>query len=234
MLDKTVPLAGALEDIKDGATIMVGGFGMPGAPAVLIDELLRLAPRNLTIIKNEANEPGMGISLLAEAGLVSRIVLSHLGLNSVIIEMMNKGDIEVEFHPQGILAEKIRCGGAGLPGFLTDIGVDTIISENRQTIQFQGRSVIVEPSLRADVALLHARKADRLGNLVFEKTARNFNPLMAQAADMVVVEALEVVDTGSIDPDHVHTPCAFVDRIVNLAGKHSAAYRVMEHHVIQA
>ncbi len=234
ILDKTVGIRDALADIRDGATVMVGGFGMPGAPIALIDALLDLGRGNLTIIKNEANEPGMGVSRLAEAGLVSRIILSHLGLNSVVIEMMNKGEIEIEFFPQGILAEKIRCGGAGLPGFLTDIGMDTIIREGKEIIEFQGRQVMVEPSLRADVALVHARRADRLGNLVFEKTAYNFNPLMATAADLVIAEALEVVDTGRLDPDQIHTPCAFVDRVVDLGGQPTAAYKVMEHHVSQA
>lgn len=234
MLDKTVALADALDSIGDGATIMVGGFGMPGMPAVLVDALLELGRRDLTIIKNEANEPGMGISKLAEAGLVSKIVLSHLGLNSAVIEMMNNGEVEVEFYPQGILAEKIRCGGAGLPGFLTDVGLDTIIRKDKQIIEFQGREAIVEPSLRADVALIHAHTADRLGNLVYAKTARNFNSLMALAADLVVAEALNVVDTGGIDPDLIHTPCAFVDRVVDLGGEPTAAYQVMEHHVRQA
>lgn len=234
MLDKTIPLADALAGVGDGATIMVGGFGMAGTPAALVDALLESGVRDLTIIKNEANEPGMGISKLAEAGRVSKIVLSHLGLNSAVIGMMNEGTVEVEFHPQGILAEKIRCGGAGLPGFLTDIGLDTIIREGRQIIEFQGREAIVEPSLRADVALVHAHTADHLGNLVFAKTAHNFNQLMALAADLVVAEALHVVETGEIDPDGVHTPSAFVDRIVDLGGKPTAAYTVMEHHVRQA
>ena len=234
MLDKTAPITEALAGVQDGATIMFGGFGLPGAPLTLIRELLRLAPRNLTIIKNEANEPGIGVSLLAEAGLVSRIVLSHLGLNSTVIDMMNRGELDVEFHPQGVLAEKIRCGGAGLPGFLMDIGVDTIIRDNRKVMEYQGRDVIVEPGLRADVALIHAAKADRLGNLVYEKTARNFNPLMAQAADLVVAEAVTVVETGELDPDCVHTPCAFVDRIVDLGGVLPNEYGVLKHHVRKA
>lgn len=241
-MDKVVPpgkdvsevMARALEGVQDHATIMVGGFGMPGAPAALLDALLTLNRKHLTIIKNEANEPGMGVSRLIEAGQVDRIVLSHLGLNSVVIEMMNRGEVAVEFHPQGILAEKIRCGGAGLPGFLTDIGVDTIIADQRQVMEFQGRQVIVEPGLRADVALLHAHTADRLGNLVYARTARNFNPLMAQAADLVIVEALHVVETGSLDPDAIHTPCAFVDRVVDLGGQATDSYRIMEHHVRQA
>lgn len=234
MLDKTISLEQALSGIEDGAVIMVGGFGMPGAPATLIDNLLKRKKKNLTIIKNEANEPGMGVSKLAEAGQVSRIVLSHLGLNSTVIAMMNQGRIEVDFYPQGILAEKIRCGGAGFPGFLTDIGLDTIIRENKEVITFQGKEAILEPALRADVALVHARKADRMGNLVYEKTARNFNPLMAMAADLVIAEIVEVVDTGSLDPDEIHTPCAFVDRVVDLGGSLTPEYGVMKHHVRQA
>lgn len=234
MLDKTTPIRDALENIQNGQTVMVGGFGMPGTPAVLVDALLEMGRRDLTIIKNEANEPGMGVSKLIEAGLVSKIILSHLGLNSRVIEMMNAGEVEVEFHPQGILAEKIRCGGAGLPGFLTDIGADTIIGENRRTMEFQGQKVIVEPGLRADVALIHAHEADRYGNLRFEKTARNFNPLMATAANLVIAEALRVVEPGMIDPDCVHTPCAFVDHVIDLEGTPPSTYRIMEHHVRQA
>ncbi len=234
MIDKTVALEEALAGIQDGAVIMFGGFGSPGAPHTLIDALLRLELRGLTVIKNEANEPGIGVSRLIEAGQVSKVILTHLGLNSVVIEMMNKGEVEVEFYPQGIFAEKIRCGGSGLYGFLTDIGVDTIIKDNKRVIEFEGKELIIEPALRADVALLHACKADRMGNLLYRKTARNFNPLMAQAADLVIAEAIEVVETGSLDPDGIHTPCAFVDRVVDLGGKLSNAYGVMQHHVIQA
>jgi len=172
----------------------------------------------------------MGISRLIEAQRVKRIIISHLGLNSVVIGMKNRQEVEVEFYPQGILAEKIRAGGAGLIGILTDIGIDTIIRENKQVIELDGHEALIEPALRADVALIHAAIADRAGNLVYAKTARNFSPLMAMAANRVIVEAERVVEIGEIPPDQIHTPAAFVDHVVAL-GTLSSAYEVLEHHV---
>jgi acetate CoA/acetoacetate CoA-transferase alpha subunit len=232
MIDKTTPLQEAVARIRPGSRVMVGGFGSPGTPMTLLRALLEQGTGELTVIKNEANEPGVGVSLLIEAGRVRRMVLSHLGLNTRAIEMMNKGELEVEFHPQGILAEKIRCGGAGLLAFVTDIGVDTIIRDSRRTIQWEGREAILEPALRADVALVHAARADRGGNLAYAKSARNFNPLMAMAADLVIAEAAQVLDTGALDPDAVHTPAAFVDHVVDLGGNLSNDYGVLEHHVL--
>jgi acetate CoA/acetoacetate CoA-transferase alpha subunit len=214
-------------------TVMVGGFGLPGTPLTLVQGLVDAGVQDLTLIKNEANEPGIGVSLLIEAGRVSRMVLSHLGLNTVAMKMMVAGELEVEFHPQGILAEKIRCGGAGLLAFVTDIGIDTILRDSRQVVQFDGREAILEPALRADVALIHAARADRLGNLCYTKSAFNFNPLMAMAADTVIAEAVEVVEPGGLDPDEVHTPGAFVDHIVEL-GEPGEAYKVLEHHVCKS
>jgi len=233
MKDKTVTLDRALDGVTDGMTVMVGGFGLPGTPLTLLQALLDTGAKDLTLIKNEANEAGMGVSLLIEAGRVSKMVLSHLGLNVRAVEMRNQGELEVEFHPQGILAEKIRAGGAGLPGLLSDIGIDTIIREGKQIVTVNGREAMVEPSLRADVALVHAARADRVGNLRYTRSANNFNPLMAMAADLVVAEAVEVVETGDMDPDDVHTPGCFVDRLVDLGGLPDA-YKVMEHHVAKA
>ncbi len=230
-MNKITPLVDAVRLVKSGQTIMIGGFGNPGTPMTLVDALLKSGAGDLTIIKNEANEPGIGISRLIEAGLVSRLIISHLGLNSRVIEMMNKGEVEIEFHPQGILAEKIRCGGAGLLGFITDIGVDTIIADNREVISFQGQKAIMEPSLRADVALIHADTADTLGNLCYTRTAFNFNPLMAQAAPLVIAEVFDVVQPGGIDSDHVHTPCVFVDHIVQVENN-PELYGVLAHHVL--
>lgn len=234
MIDKTTSSAEAVASIKDGHTVMVGGFGLPGTPITLLNALLERNLKDLTVIKNEANEPGIGVSKLIEAGHISTFVLSHLGLNTKAIEMMNRGEITVEFHPQGILAEKIRAGGAGLLGIVTDIGIDTILRESREVIQYDGREAFIEPALRADVALIHAAKADKAGNLAYVKSARNFNPLMAQAADLVVAEAVEVVEIGELDPDTVHTPAAFVDHIVDLGGSLSEEYGVLKHHVIQS
>jgi acetate CoA/acetoacetate CoA-transferase alpha subunit len=231
MIDKTTELSEALEGIRDGATVMVGGFGVPGTPFVLIDALLASGVRNLTLIKNEANEDHMGLSKLIEAGRARRMITSHLGLNATVIGMMNAGRIEVEFYPQGILAEKIRAGGAGLMGIVTDIGIDTLLGEKKRRIEVDGMAAVFEPSLRADVALIHAAAADRYGNLIYEKSARNFNPLMATAADTVVVETESLVAPGDLAPDRIHTPGGFVDRLV-LLKRLTDEYGILEHHVL--
>jgi acetate CoA/acetoacetate CoA-transferase alpha subunit len=231
IMNKTTSIEKAISLIKSGQTIMVGGFGNPGTPMTLLEALLESGVRDLTVIKNEVNEPGIGVSRLVEAGRVRKLIISHLGLNSRVIEMMNKNEVEIEFHPQGILAEKIRCGGAGLLGLITDIGVDTIIAQTREIINFQGQKAILEPSLRADAALIHSCRADRLGNLCYTKTAFNFNPLMAQAADLVIAETFDIVEPGEISPDHVHTPCVFVDHLVR-AENNQKLYGVLAHHVL--
>jgi acetate CoA/acetoacetate CoA-transferase alpha subunit len=156
---------------KDGMTVMVGGFGVPGTPFTLIDALLATGASDLTLIKNEANEDHMGLSKLIEAGRCKKIITSHLGLNATVIGIMNRGEIDVEFYPQGILAEKIRAGGAGLFGFLTDIGIDTILSDKKQTVTIDGREVIAEPALRADVALIHAAQWPTAAAIWFMKKA---------------------------------------------------------------
>jgi acetate CoA/acetoacetate CoA-transferase alpha subunit len=230
-MDKTMAIEQALAAVQDGHTVMVGGFGVPGTPFMLIDQLLAQGTRNLTLIKNEANEAGMGVSKLLEAGRVRTLVASHLGLNPTAVAMMNRGEIEVELYPQGILAEKIRAGGAGLLGVVTDIGIDTILRESRQLVPIDGREAILEPALRADIALIHAATADRAGNLQFAKSARNFCPLMAMAAERVIVETETVVPTGSLDPDAVHLPGAFVDHIVVL-DELTEEYGVLTHHVL--
>jgi acetate CoA/acetoacetate CoA-transferase alpha subunit len=230
-MDKTMPIDQALTAVQDGHTVMVGGFGVPGTPFALIDQLLAQGTRNLTLIKNEANEAGMGVSKLLEAGRVRTLIASHLGLNPTAVAMMNRGEIAVELYPQGILAEKIRAGGAGLLGIVTDIGIDTILRENRQLVQVAGREAILEPALRADIALIHAATADRAGNLLFTKSARNFCPLMAMAADRVIVETEAIVPTGALDPDAVHLPGAFVDHIVALE-KLTKEYGVLSHHAL--
>lgn len=231
MIDKICLIENIRSRFKDGMTIMVGGFGVPGTPFTLIDTLLATGVSDLTLIKNEANEDHMGLSKLIEAGHCRKIITSHLGLNATVIGIMNRGEVDVEFYPQGILAEKIRAGGAGLFGFLTDIGIDTILSDKKQTVTVGGRKVIAEPALRADVALIHAALADRSGNLVYEKSARNFNPLMATAADTVIAEVERVVETGSLDPDQIHTPGAFVDHVVEIK-ELTQEYGILAHHVI--
>ncbi len=230
-INKIKPLQTCLESVTDGTTIMVGGFGVPGTPFALIDRLLETGCRELTIIKNEANEDGMGISKVIEAGRVRKLITSHLGLNATVIGMMNRGELEVEFYPQGILAEKIRAGGAGLYGIVTDIGIDTLLAEKKERINLQGRSLIIEPALRADIALVHAAAADHYGNLIYEKSARNFNPLMATAAGNVIVETEKLLSPGQLVPDQIHTPAAFVDSIVQLESLGSE-YGILEQHVL--
>ncbi|MGD2271927.1 MAG: CoA transferase subunit A [Desulfobacterales bacterium] len=229
-MDKTTTLAEAVSSVKDGQVIMVGGFGVPGTPFVLVDALLEQGTKHLTLIKNEANEPHTGVSKLIEAGRVDRLITSHLGFNPTALELMNAQKIQVEFNPQGILAERIRCGGAGLFGFITDIGIDTVLSENKPAITVNGCRGIVESALRADIALIHAAVGDGLGNLVYEKSARNFNPAMATAADIVIAEVESLADTGSLDPDAIHTPGAFVDHVVEIQ-ELTEEYGILENHV---
>jgi acetate CoA/acetoacetate CoA-transferase alpha subunit len=229
-MNKVTNIIDAISAIKDGQTIMVGGFGVPGTPFMLIEALLDQGTKHLTLIKNEANEPHLGVSKLIEAGRVDRLITSHLGLNTTVLEMMNDKKIAVEFNPQGILVERIRCGGAGLIGFISDIGIDTVLSRNKQVITLNGQKGIVESALRADVAMIHAAAGDDLGNLVYEKSARNFNPAMATAADTVIAEVETIVSTGALDPDAIHTPGAFVDRVVEIR-ELPDEYGILEHHV---
>ena len=229
-MNKVTTINDAISTIKDGQTIMVGGFGVPGTPFMLIEALLQQGTRHLTLIKNEANEPLLGVSKLIEAGRVERLITSHLGLNTTVLAMMNDKKIAVEFNPQGILVERIHCGGAGLIGFISDIGIDTVLSKNKQVITLNGQKGIVESALRADVAMIHAAVGDDLGNLVFEKSARNFNPAMATAADIVIAEVESIVNAGSLDPDAIHTPSAFVDHVVEIR-ELPDEYGILEHHV---
>jgi acetate CoA/acetoacetate CoA-transferase alpha subunit len=224
--DKSTTLEEAVARIGDGATVMVGGFGVPGTPFTLIHELVRQGPRGLTVIKNDANETGMGIDHLLASGQVARLITTHIGLNPRAIELMNAGKIEVEFCAQGILAERIRAGGAGLGAILTDIGEGTELAQGKQRVEIDGKRFIVEMALRADVALIHADRADTFGNLDYVATARNFNPLMAMAADQVIAEAEQVLPLGELPPDDVHTPGPFVDHVVRL-GVLSKEYAVV-------
>ncbi|WP_097459132.1 CoA transferase subunit A [Mangrovitalea sediminis] len=216
LAQKLTTVEAAIARIPSGATLMVGGFGSPGTPFALLDELLAQGQDGLTLIKNDANEPGIGISRLIEAGRVSRLITSHIGLNRVAIEEMNEGRLSVEIYPQGILAEKIRCAGAGHYGFLTDIGLETDIGMPRREIECEGRNWALEPALRADFALVHAGLSDRYGNLIYNGTAANFNPLMAMAADEVIAQSFQVEEPGALSPTTVHTPCAFVSYLVQV------------------
>lgn len=216
MIDKSTSIEQAVAGIPDGAVVMVGGFGVPGTPFMLIDELVRQNKKRLTIIKNDANEAGMGVDQLLANGQVERLIVSHIGLNPHAIQLKNDGRIEVEFCPQGILAERIRAAGAGLPGFLTDIAMETLLAAGKPRVGFEGREYLIEKALRADVALIHAHAADPFGNLTYAGSARNFSPLMAMAADTVIVEAENLLPLGGIAPEAVHTPGPFVDHVVEL------------------
>lgn len=223
-LDKQQSLASAISQIGDGSTIMIGGFGNPGTPFTLINELVRQGPRGLTLIKNDANEAGIGIDLLLKSGQVDRLITSHIGLNPNAIEMMNRRDLIVEFVAQGILAERIRAAGAGLLGVVTDIGLVTEMGKNKATVSVDGGVGTIEPSLRSDFALIQSATADEFGNLVFDATARNFSPLMSMASTTTIVEVDELVPIGAIDPNVVHLSGVFVDYLVqpglSLEGSH--------------
>ncbi len=226
MLNKVKTIDEVLRRVSDGSTLLVGGFGVPGTPFNLIDPLVERGVKDLTIVKNEANEAGTGVSRLIENGQVRKVITSHIGLNPIVVDMRNKGQIEVEFFPQGILAEKLRSGGSGLGGFLTDIGVNTLIENNKQVVNVDGRRWILEKAVRGDVSLVHAKKGDTFGNLTYSKSARNFNPLVAMAGDYVIAEVEELVPLGDIDPEEVITSGAFVDAVIKIE-KLSPSYRVI-------
>ena len=224
--DKTTAMDEAIAGIKDGDTVMVGGFGVPGTPMTLIHALVDHGARDLTLVKNDANEPGMGIDHLLQSGQVARLITPHLGLNNHAIELMNAGALTVEFNAQGILAERIRAGGAGLGAVLSDIGIDTELAAGKQVVEMGGKTWLVEPALRADAALIHADRADPFGNLAYVATAQNFNPLMAMAAARVIAEAETVLPLGQLGANQVHTPGVFVDHVVAL-GDLSEEYAVV-------
>ncbi len=216
MPDKIKTIEEAISQIYDGASVMLGGFGVPGTPFCLIDELVRQGQTGLTLIKNDANEMGMGVDHLLENGQIDKLITTHIGLNSRAVNLMNDGNLEVEFCSQGILAERIRTAGAGLFGFLTDIGIDTDLAGGKKIIEVDGRRCLIETSLKADFAFIHALHADAFGNLEYSASAQNFNPLMAMAADNVIVESEFIVATGDILPNTIHTPGPFVDVVVPL------------------
>jgi len=225
--DKRCSIEAAIAHIKDGDTVMVGGFGVPGTPMTLIHALVEHGAHDLTLIKNDANEPGMGIDHLLHSGQVARLITTHLGLNSHAIDLMNSGRVKVEFNAQGILAERIRAGGAGIGAVLSDIGIGTELAEGKQVVEVGGKPHLVETALRADFALIHADRADTFGNLAYVATARNFNPLMAMAATRVIAEAETVTPLGALDADAVHTSGVFVDHVAEL-GKLSKEYAVVQ------
>lgn len=200
--------------LHDGMTIMSGGFGLSGNPESLIPEIKASGVTNLTVISNNAGADGFGLWHLLESRQIRRMVSSYIGENRLFEQQYLSGELELELNPQGTLAERIRAGGAGIPAFFTRTGVGTQVAEGKPHEEFEGELYVRETWLRADLAIVKAWRADPTGNLQFRKTARNFNPVMATAAKLTVVEAEEIVETGAIDPDCVHTPGVFVDRIV--------------------
>jgi acetate CoA/acetoacetate CoA-transferase alpha subunit len=212
---QTVPLSDAVAMIPAGATLMIGGFMGVGTPERLIDELVRQDKRDLTVIANDTALPGKGIGKLVDAGLVGHTVASHIGLNPETQRQMIAGKMAVDLVPQGTLIERIRAGGSGLGGVLTPTGVGTIVEEGKQRIELNGKSYLLELALRADFALVNAFLADYLGNLYYALTARNFNPIIAMAAETTIVTAENIVPVGVIAPDHVVTPAPLVDYLVS-------------------
>ena len=203
----------AVRDISDGATLMVGGFGLCGIPENLIRALVKKGVKNLTTISNNAGVDDFGLGLLLRTRQIRKHIGSYVGENKLLEEMVLKGEMELELNPQGTLAERIRAGGAGIAGFYTPTGYGTVIAEKKETREFDGSTYVLERGLKADFALIKAWKGDRWGNLMYRKTARNFNPMMATAAKVTIAEVEELVEVGQINPDDVHTPSVFVKRI---------------------
>ncbi|WP_128291324.1 CoA transferase subunit A [Afifella aestuarii] len=210
----------AVERIEDGAVVMIGGFMGSGTPPRLIDALVRQKKSDLTIISNDTAKPGIGIGKLIDAGLVSKVITSHIGTNPITQKLMIAEELDVELVPQGTLAERIRAGGFGLGGVLTRTGVGTLAAEGETTLEVDGETYVLAKPLRADVALINAKLTDYLGNLTYSLTARNFNPLMAMAADKVFAEAEAIVPVGTLAPDVIATPHVLVDYLVSKEACH--------------
>jgi len=204
----------AIRDVDDGAVIMIGGFGLCGIPENLIRALVKKGSKNLTTISNNAGVDGFGAGMLLSAGQIRRHIGTYVGENKLLESMVLAGKLKLTLIPQGTLAERMRAGGAGIPAFYTPAGVGTVVADGKEVREFDGRSYLLERALTADFALVKAWRGDRLGNLVYRKTAQNFNPMMAAAAKITIAEVEELVEPGVIDPDHVRTPGIYVQRIV--------------------
>jgi 3-oxoacid CoA-transferase subunit A len=203
----------ALANLRDGMTILMGGFGLCGIPENLIDAVRRNGTRDLTIVSNNAGVDDFGIGLLLENRQVKKMISSYVGENKLFEQLVLSGELQVELNPQGTLAERLRAGGAGIPAFYTPTGYGTLVAEGKETRDFDGRHYILERALRGDFAFIKAWKGDRMGNLIYRKTTRNFNPMMATAADYVIAEVEQLAEPGELPPDQVHTPGIFVNAI---------------------
>lgn len=214
MKSKIISIPEAVSFVKDGMTVMIGGFLAVGSPNKLISALVESGVKNLTIIANDTAFPDKGLGQLVVNKQVKKVIVSHIGTNPATIEQFNNKELEVEFVPQGSLAERIRCGGAGLGGVLTPTGLDTVVEEGKRKIEVEGKEYLLETALHADVALIGASISDKSGNLLYKGTTQNFNPMMATAADVVIAEAEEIVEIGEIPMESIHTPSVFVNYIV--------------------
>jgi 3-oxoacid CoA-transferase subunit A len=213
-MDKRIASAHqAVSKLKDGMTILIGGFGLCGIPENLIAAVEGKGTRNLTIVSNNAGVDGFGIGVLLGKRQVKKMISTYVGENKLFEQLVTNGEMELELNPQGTFAERIRAGGAGIPAFYTPTGYGTLVADGKETREFSGRQYVMERGIRGDFAFIKAWKGDRWGNLIYRKTARNFNPMMATAADYVIAEVEELVDLGSLDPDNVHTPGLYVNAI---------------------
>ena len=213
-MDKRVPSADlAISKLHDGATVLMGGFGLCGIPENLIAAVQRRGTKDLTIVSNNAGIDTFGIGLLLQNRQVKKMISTYVGENKLFEQLVLSGELQVELNPQGTLAERLRAGGAGIPAFYTPTGYGTMVAEGKETREFDGRRYVMERGLRGDFAFIKAWRGDRWGNLIYRKTARNFNPVMAAAADYVIAEVEELADIGKLPPDQIHTPGIFVDAI---------------------
>ena len=214
-MNKVFPsAAAAVADIPDGAFLLAGGFGLCGIPEKLIAALVERGTRGLTVASNNAGVDDFGLGLLLKSRQIKKMISSYVGENKEFERQYLSGELEVELCPQGTLAERIRAGGAGIPAFFTPTGVGTVVADGKEVREFDGRRYVLERAIRGDFALVKAWKGDRLGNLVFKATARNFNPMMCTAATITIAEVEELVPVGELDPDTIHTPGIFVQRVV--------------------
>jgi 3-oxoacid CoA-transferase subunit A len=213
-MDKRISSAdAAIESLTDGATILMGGFGLCGIPENLIAAVRRKGIRNLTVVSNNAGIDDFGVGVLLQNRQVKKMVSTYVGENKLFEQLVLSGELEVELNPQGTLAERLRAGGAGIPAFYTPTGFGTMVAEGKETRDFDGRRYVLERAIRGNFAFIKAWKGDRWGNLIYRKTARNFNPMMATAADYVIAEVEELIELGELPPDQIHTPGIFVDTI---------------------
>jgi 3-oxoacid CoA-transferase subunit A len=213
-MDKRIASAdAAIANLCDGMTILMGGFGLCGIPENLIAAVQRKGTKDLTIVSNNAGVDGFGIGILLEQHQVKKMVSTYVGENKLFEQLVTSGELQLELNPQGTFAERIRAGGAGIPAFYTPTGFGTMVADGKETREFDGRQFVMERGIRGDFAFIKAWKGDRWGNLLYRKTARNFNPMMATAAEYVIAEVDELVELGSLDPDNIHTPGIYVNAI---------------------